>query len=105
MSLVMQYASIPIADLRRRGISEQLILFLEANRAALLRIAAAQAKSDSEDVDGGPVESRDNGRCSLKLDMHDSSHGNDGVRAITVNELNNGSKLYYGRKRTIEFSK
>ncbi|KAJ7274552.1 hypothetical protein B0H12DRAFT_1228260 [Mycena haematopus] len=37
MQVVMAYANIPLAELRRRGIPEQLIQFIETNRSTLLR--------------------------------------------------------------------
>jgi hypothetical protein len=37
MQLVMAYASIPVPELRRRGIPEQLIQFIEANRTTIMR--------------------------------------------------------------------
>lgn len=42
MQLVMAYANIPAIELRRRGIPEQLIQFIENNRSTLLRNAAEQ---------------------------------------------------------------
>ncbi|KAJ6577233.1 hypothetical protein B0H19DRAFT_1019558 [Mycena capillaripes] len=42
MQLVMAYANIPLPELRRRGIPEQLIQFIENNRTTLLRNAEAQ---------------------------------------------------------------
>ncbi|KAJ6607365.1 hypothetical protein B0H10DRAFT_2072011 [Mycena sp. CBHHK59/15] len=42
MQLVMAYANVPLSELRRRGIPEQLIQFIENNRATLIRNAAEQ---------------------------------------------------------------
>jgi hypothetical protein len=42
MQLVMAYANIPLPELRRRGIPEQLIQFIENNRTTLLRNATEQ---------------------------------------------------------------
>ncbi|KAJ7467207.1 hypothetical protein FB451DRAFT_1040476 [Mycena latifolia] len=41
--LVLGSASIPLVELRRRGIAEELVQFIEANRPTLLQIAAEQA--------------------------------------------------------------
>jgi hypothetical protein len=48
MQLVMAYANIPPAELRRRNIPEQLIQFIETNRDALKRTLAEQANFRSQ---------------------------------------------------------
>jgi hypothetical protein len=40
MQLAIAYANIPLPELRRRGIPEQLIQFIEANRSTLLQALA-----------------------------------------------------------------
>ncbi|KAJ7104308.1 hypothetical protein B0H15DRAFT_809422 [Mycena belliarum] len=43
MQLVMAYANVPAAELRRRGLPDQIIQFIEANRVMLLQRASEQA--------------------------------------------------------------